>query len=64
MTTETLSELMIICGCQKEVLENPPTSTSKIRLIELNKRMEDILFNEYKTINIFANTNKNNTCKK
>ena len=47
MTEEALSKLMIICGCQKEVLENPPTSISKVRLIELNKKMEDILMDEY-----------------
>ena len=55
MTKEKLSQLMIICGCQKELLENSPTPTSKTRLIELNKRMEEILMNEHAKIKTETN---------
>ena len=47
MTKEQLSELTLICGCQRDLLVNPPTPTSKTRLIELNERMEKILMGQY-----------------
>lgn len=50
MTKENLSHLMIICGAQKEILENQLTATSKVNLIELNQKMEAILMGEYDKI--------------
>ncbi len=55
MTKEEISELTLICACQRDLLINPPTPTSKTRLLELNNRMEKILMGQYEKIKTETN---------